>query len=326
MSHEPLLAVIVPVYKVEDYLRPCVDSILSQSYPNLRVILVDDGSPDGCGAICDAYAAEDPRVVVVHKENGGQSTARNRGLELAKDCDYITFVDSDDSIEPGIYDAAVTYLEEHQEVGIVGYGINEIRAGEKVYCGEQVGRLFSREEALKEVAQGFSFKLGPSVWSKVFRAEVIGDIRFREGYVYEDNSFVLEVLNRIDAYYLLPQAGYNYVLHREGSTTAQFDVRVSYLFDNIEDLQRRHADDATLCLYANTMAVNYLWMYWYQLYGAFVHKGQEAKYREITSAFLPYLKRARQRPFINVIGTRVHSLKTWLFLHAPYTYTRINLR
>ena len=75
MSHQPLLAVIVPVYKVEDYLRPCVDSILSQSYPNLRVILVDDGSPDGCGAICDAYAAEDPRVVVVHKENGGQSTA-----------------------------------------------------------------------------------------------------------------------------------------------------------------------------------------------------------------------------------------------------------
>ena len=250
MSHQPLLAVIVPVYKVEEYLRPCVDSILSQSYSNLRVILVDDGSPDGCGAICDAYAHQDSRVVIVHKENGGQSTARNRGLDLAKDCDYITFVDSDDSIEPGIYEAAVTYLEKHQEVGIVGYGINEIRAGEKIYCGEKVGRLFSREEALKEVAQGFSFKLGPSVWSKVFRSEVIGDIRFREGYVYEDNSFILEVLNRIDAYYLLPQAGYNYLLHREGSTTAQFDVRMSYLFDNIEDLQRRHADDATLCLYA----------------------------------------------------------------------------
>ena len=326
MSHQPLLAVIVPVYKVEEYLRPCVDSILSQSYSNLRVILVDDGSPDGCGAICDAYAHQDSRVVIVHKENGGQSTARNRGLDLAKDCDYITFVDSDDSIEPGIYEAAVTYLEKYREVGIVGYGINEIRAGEKIYCGEKAGRLFSREEALKEVAQGFSFKLGPSVWSKVFRSEVIGDIRFREGYVYEDNSFILEVLNRIDAYYLLPQAGYNYLLHREGSTTAQFDVRMSYLFDNIEDLQRRHADDATLCLYANTMTVNYLWMYWYQLYGAFVRTGQEAKYREITSAFLPYLKRARQRPFINVIGSRAHSLKIWLFLHAPYVYTRLNLR
>ena len=76
MSHQPLLAVIVPVYKVEDYLRPCVDSILSQSYPNLRVILVDDGSPDGCGAICDAYAAEDPRVVVCTRRMAVESTAR----------------------------------------------------------------------------------------------------------------------------------------------------------------------------------------------------------------------------------------------------------
>ena len=74
MSHQPLLAVIVPVYKVEDYLRPCVDSILSQSYSNLRIILVDDGSPDGCGAICDAYAEQDPRVLSVHKENGGLSS------------------------------------------------------------------------------------------------------------------------------------------------------------------------------------------------------------------------------------------------------------
>ena len=174
--------------------------------------------------------------------------------------------------------------------------------------------------------QGFSFKVGPSAWSKVYRAKAIGTIRFREGYVYEDNSFSLEVFSRINNYYLLPQGGYNYLLCREGAITSGFDTRMACLFDNIEDLQRRYADDATLCLYANTMAVNYLWMYWYQLYGAFVHKEQEAKYREITLAFLPYLKRARQRPFINVIGTRAHSLKTWLFLHAPYLYTRINLR
>lgn len=326
MSHQPLLAVIVPVYKVEDYLRLCVDSILSQSYSNLRIILVDDGSPDGCGAICDAYAEQDPRVLSVHKENGGLSSARNFGLQYTEGCEYIAFVDSDDSIEPDIYEAAISYLEAHADVDIVGYGINEIRADGKFYCGEKEGRLFTREEALAELVQGFSFKVGPSAWSKVYRASAIGTIRFREGYVYEDNSFSLEVFSKINSYYLLPKGGYNYLLYREGAITSGFDTRMACLFDNIEDLQRRHADDATLCLYANTMVVNYLWMYWYQLYGAFVHKGQEAKYREITSAFLPYLKRARRRPFINVIGTRVHSLKTWLFLHAPYTYTRINLR
>ena len=147
MNASPLLAVIVPVYKVEDYLRECIDSILSQSYTSLRVILVDDGSPDRSGEICEEYARQDPRVIVVHKENGGQSTARNRGLELAKDATYITFVDSDDYIEPDIYKAAISFLEEHQEVDIVGFGINELRTEGKVYCGESVGRLYSREEA-----------------------------------------------------------------------------------------------------------------------------------------------------------------------------------
>lgn len=161
MSHQPLLAVIVPVYKVEDYLRPCVDSILSQSYPNLRIILVDDGSPDGCGAICDAYAAQDSRVVVVHKENGGQSTARNRGLDLAKDCDYITFVDSDDSIEPGIYEAAVTYLEEHREVGIVGYGINEIRAGKRSIAGRRSVTCSLARRRLRRLPKAFHLSSVP---------------------------------------------------------------------------------------------------------------------------------------------------------------------
>lgn len=200
MSHQPLLAVIVPVYKVEDYLRPCVDSILSQSYSNLRIILVDDGSPDGCGAICDAYAEQDPRVLSVHKENGGLSSARNFGLQYTEGCEYIAFVDSDDSIEPDIYEAAISYLEAHADVDIVGYGINEIRADGKFYCGEKEGRLFSREEALAELVQGFSFKVGPSAWSKVYRASAIGAIRFREGYVYEDNSFSLEVFSKINSY------------------------------------------------------------------------------------------------------------------------------
>ena len=196
MSHQPLLAVIVPVYKVEDYLRLCVDSILSQSYSNLRIILVDDGSPDGCGAICDAYAEQDPRVLSVHKENGGLSSARNFGLQYTEGCEYIAFVDSDDSIEPDIYEAAISYLEAHADVDIVGYGINEIRADGKFYCGEKEGRLFTREEALAELVQGFSFKVGPSAWSKVYRASAIGTIRFREGYVYEDNSFSLGSLVR----------------------------------------------------------------------------------------------------------------------------------
>ena len=92
---QPLVSVIVPIYKVEPYLRRCLDSIVKQTYTNLEIILVDDGSPDGCPQICDEYAARDKRIIVIHKKNGGLSDARNAGLDICKG-EYISFVDSDD--------------------------------------------------------------------------------------------------------------------------------------------------------------------------------------------------------------------------------------
>ena len=97
--HTPLFSIIVPVYKTEAFLRQCVDSILNQTYSDFQVVLVDDGSPDGCGAMCDGYAREDARIKVIHKKNGGLSDARNAGIDIARG-EYIGFVDSDDWIEP----------------------------------------------------------------------------------------------------------------------------------------------------------------------------------------------------------------------------------
>ena len=100
--NKPLVSVVVPVYNVEPYLHRCVDSILTQTYQNLEVILVDDGSPDNCSIICDEYAKLDPRIHVIHKENGGVSSARNAALDAARG-DYVTFVDSDDYLLSDIY-------------------------------------------------------------------------------------------------------------------------------------------------------------------------------------------------------------------------------
>ena len=100
----PLISVIVPVYKVEEYLARCVDSILGQTYRNLEILLVDDGSPDRCGVMCDEYASRDSRIRVIHKENGGLSSARNAAIDAARG-EYIGFVDSDDWIEPETYEA-----------------------------------------------------------------------------------------------------------------------------------------------------------------------------------------------------------------------------
>lgn len=113
MGKQGLLSVIVPVYKVEPYLRRCVDSIRNQTYKNLQIVLVDDGSPDGCGAICDEYTKVDDRIIAVHQENEGLSGARNNGLLFAKG-KYIAFVDSDDWLHPRMYETLVHLIETHQ--------------------------------------------------------------------------------------------------------------------------------------------------------------------------------------------------------------------
>lgn len=120
-DNKELLSVIIPVYKVELFLRRCVDSILSQSYKNIEIILVDDGSPDNCPIICDEYAELDSRVRVVHKENGGLCSARNAGLQAARG-KYVTFVDSDDYIEPASYSAMMRYMLEN-EIDMIGGGV-----------------------------------------------------------------------------------------------------------------------------------------------------------------------------------------------------------
>ena len=109
MDSQPKISVIVPVYKAEKFLSDCIDSILSQTYANLGVILVDDGSPDRCGDICDEYAKKDIRVVAIHQENRGAAQARAAGVVAAKDCDFITFVDSDDTLLPEALEVLARY-------------------------------------------------------------------------------------------------------------------------------------------------------------------------------------------------------------------------
>ena len=120
MDKKPLISVIVPVYKVEAYLGRCVESLLSQTYGNLEIILVDDGSPDNCGQICDTYAARDTRIRVIHKENGGLSSARNAGIDVARG-EYLGFVDSDDWVDVHTYEWLLNMaLEENVKLVCAG--------------------------------------------------------------------------------------------------------------------------------------------------------------------------------------------------------------
>lgn len=180
---EKLLSVIIPVYNVEAYLERCVTSIISQDYTNLEIILVDDGSPDKSGQMCDQYAEKDLRIRVIHKTNGGLSSARNAGLAVAKG-DYISFVDSDDSIMPNMYSTMVRIIEENG-LDILACGVRRIKKGkitEPVF-DEKINIMTGYDAMVDCLAND-----GGAVWNKIYTKDAIGSVRFPEGRIFEDSA------------------------------------------------------------------------------------------------------------------------------------------
>ena len=213
---EKLVSVIVAVYNIEEYLPRCVDSILAQTYRNLEIILVDDGSKDQSGSICDSYAEKDRRIKVIHKKNGGLSDARNAGMDAASG-EYIGFVDGDDWIEPDMYRAMYFACEkEKAQAAVCRYkqitksGIIDGSAGNSV--------SLSRDEALEIYVCGDErYLIYNSVWSKLFARDLVEGMRFPVGKNSEDIMFTTRAFCRMERLVYLDEAYYNYVLDREGS-------------------------------------------------------------------------------------------------------------
>lgn len=178
----PRLSVIVPVYKVEKYIHKCVESILNQTFTDFELILVDDGSPDDCGRICDEYAKKDARVRVIHKENGGLSDARNFGIEAAKG-EIIGFVDSDDIIDANMYGDMIGYMKEH-DLDVVCADTYVVRGERKKFNPRyDTDKIFMRDEAINEILNG---TLDNSAVNKIYKRSIMGDVRYPKGRVYED--------------------------------------------------------------------------------------------------------------------------------------------
>ena len=219
--NDSLISIIVPVYNVEQYLSRCVNSLVNQTYHNIEIILVDDGSPDRCGEMCDEYAKRDKRVVVIHKSNGGLSDARNKGLDVAKG-DYVMFVDSDDWIELEtcsiIIGLAVKY-----EVDVVSFGIQLV--GEKgIYEIQRVpySRIISSYEGV--VAMVYQQKrkgILNYVCNKIFKKILFENIRFPLGALFEDQDVTYKLIHKANLIYVTEQVFYNYY-QREGSIMSNF--------------------------------------------------------------------------------------------------------
>lgn len=217
-----LISVIVPAYNVKSYLERCVNSIINQTYENLEIILVDDGSTDGTGTICDKMAQEDPRIIVIHKENGGLSDAKNAGLEVCKG-DFISFIDSDDYIEPDMYKCMMEEMKD-ESVSLVTVGFIVTEAdGSNHMMGAQQRMKLTKEDAfinLFEKAEMF-----PSSVNKLYRRFLFENLRFRKGMINEDTEIIPKILNICDAVTLLDKALYHYVLRNGSITQSDFAIR-----------------------------------------------------------------------------------------------------
>ncbi len=213
------ISVIVPIYKVERYLRRCVDSILSQTFSDLEVILVDDGSPDQCGAICDEYAAADPRVKVIHKPNGGLSSARNAGIEAATG-EYLAFIDSDDWLDADMFGQLHRLCTEHNaQIAECSFrSIYKDAVVEETPCTAEVIEANS-SQAICGILEWKHFK--PLACNKLYHRSVIGNTRYPEGWLHEDEFTTYKFFAAAKKLVYLDVSKYNYDRSRTDSITGE---------------------------------------------------------------------------------------------------------
>lgn len=216
-SMEALISVIIPIYNVETYLKRCVDGILGQTYRNLEVILVDDESPDGCGAICDAYAEKDARVVVIHQKNAGLSGARNAGIDIARG-DYLVFVDSDDYVTEDfivrLYEALVSTGSD-----LAQCKWNYVRGGAipdpERDTGETV--VFTKAEMMANlyIPDGAYYVVA---WNKLYKKELFDGIRYPLGRIHEDEATTYKIYDRITKAAMIDACMYGYFIGNDSIT------------------------------------------------------------------------------------------------------------
>ncbi len=218
----PLISVIVPVYKVEKYLDRCVESIVNQTYTNLEIILVDDGSPDNCPAMCDAWAEKDNRIKVIHKENGGVSSARNAGLDMLTGA-LITFIDADDWVEKDYFDS-ILKIDGFQtfDMVVTSFAFDYINGDTKIINIPEF--QCAKANVLKEYLLD---SIRPEACGKVFKKAVLNGVRFNTNYGYaEDLLFNYELLKNCNSLKCVNIHKYHYLQQSGNSSTT------AYITDN----------------------------------------------------------------------------------------------
>lgn len=264
----PDISVIVPIYNVEAYLERCLNSLIKQTFSEFELILVDDGSQDQCGKICDAFALKDDRIKVIHKENGGLSDARNAGLKIAVS-EYIAFVDSDDWVRPDYLELLMNGI---QTFGADICECEVVRTSEeKIPMGEdstEVGKCYSTEEGLKLLMEDQVFH--QYVWNKIYKRKLLDNIFFSIGKTNEDEFWTYQVFGNAQRIVKIKEKLYYYFQRDDSIMGATYSLRrldaldakierkkyVDKFFPMLSSVANRNLFES--CIYAGQMSLRYL--------------------------------------------------------------------
>ena len=229
--HQEMISVIIPVYNVRDYFENCIDSVTKQNYQNLEIIVVDDGSTDGSGELCDVIGKNDSRITVIHQENQGLSVARNTGLNIAHG-EWIAFLDSDDWIEPTMYSELIRLAHEHN-ADLVSCATHCCESEDTVVPvldgnivtlkGDQIIRALISTEVLRF-----------EVWNKLWKKELIESVRFVPKQISEDVHFDRLVFSKADKIVHINKVLHNYRVNRPGNTNSSFKINRLCIFDEFD--------------------------------------------------------------------------------------------
>lgn len=233
----PKVSVIVPIYNVEKYIVRCIDSIINQTYKNIEIILVDDGSPDKCGEICDEYLKKDSRIKSLHKENGGLSDARNYGMKYATG-DYTVFLDSDDWLKENMIETLVNISIENsadvvQSAFYYAYD-KHMLLDERYYKEGKEPIVLNNKELMKELV--INERVKNFAWGKLYKTNLIKDIPFKKGVLFEDIFWAHKVMSKVNKYVIV-HTPMCYYLQRADSIVATYTIRN---LDILKGLKERH--------------------------------------------------------------------------------------
>lgn len=243
------LSVVIPVYRVEQTLRRCVESVLRQQVEEIEVILVDDGSPDRCPQLCDELAAEDARIRVVHRRNGGLSAARNTGIDMARG-QWITFVDSDDWIEAGTYSRLLDELRLHADCDLLEYAVQVYEGGAEEHRLELLPWECTDAADYWLLQRGYEHTYA---WNKIYRRQLFDTLRYPEGRSFEDVPTTWQLIHRARCIRTTSQGLYHYRANAEGiSLTAGYTALSSLLKSHLDiyaQLRSQRLPDAQMQRY-----------------------------------------------------------------------------